>query len=250
MSKSRYLRFVLLALLSLSIGIVFASRLPSVKGESEASDSTKTTLNPNNPINLPTKLLPNPSPSPSETPHTLVGSYYLTDENIEAKLLLNNKGNAILEVQPTLYNKQGQELQLPPVTVEPQNFRFINLAEWAAIGGESYKSGNLKLFHYGKDLVLGAQIYLTDETRSLSYEEKLTELGKFDSRRQEAVWWMPSNKAKVKIILTNTSETPLDVTCRLAKKPNNVGNPQSIQLAAHQTKEFDLKMIFRIVISL
>lgn len=154
---------------------------------------------------------------------------------------MNNKGNAILEVQPTLYNKQGQELQLPPVTVEPQNFRFINLADWAAIGGESYKSGNIKLFHYGKDLVLGAQIYLTDETRSLSYEEKLTELGKFDSRRQEAVWWMPSNDTKVKIILTNTSDAPLDVTGRLAKKPNNVGNPQSVQLAAHQTKVFDLK---------
>jgi hypothetical protein len=186
--------------------------------------------------------MPNPSPSPTpEISHTLVGSYYLVDENIEAKLLLNNKGNAPLEVQPTLYNKQGQELQLPSVTVEPQNFRFINLADWAAIGGESYKSGNIKLFHYGKDLVLGAQIYLTDKTRSLSYEEKLTELGKFDSRRQEAVWWMPSNEAKVKIILTNTTDAPLDVTGRLAKKPNTVSNQQTVQLAAHQTRVFDLR---------
>jgi len=178
---------------------------------------------------------------PTPTPHTLVGSYYLVDENIEAKLLLNNKGNAPLEVQPTLYNKQGQELQLPSVTVDTQNFRFINLSDWAAIGGESFKSGNIKLFHYGKDLVLGAQIYLTDEARSLSYEEKLTEKGKFDSRRQEAVWWMPSSEAKVKIVLTNTTDTPLDVTGKLAKKPNTVSNPQTIQLAAHQTRVFDLR---------
>lgn len=50
--------------------------------------------------------------STSSTPeilHTLVGSYYLTDENIDAKLLLNNKGNTQLEVRPTLYNKRGQE---------------------------------------------------------------------------------------------------------------------------------------------
>jgi len=91
-------------------------------------------------------LLPSPSPTP-EIPHTLVGSYYLTDEGITAKLLLNNKGNSPLNVSPTLYNKQGQELQLPSVTVDPQSFRYINLADWAAIGGESFKSGNIKLFH-------------------------------------------------------------------------------------------------------
>ncbi|HMS40449.1 MAG TPA: hypothetical protein PKE69_09500 [Pyrinomonadaceae bacterium] len=193
-------------------------------------------------------LLPNVSPSPTPTPdetwHTLVGSYYLINDNFEAKLLLNNKGILPLEVQPTLYNKQGQILTLPPVTVAPQNFRFINLNDWALIGGESFKSGNIKLVHFGKDLVLGAQIYLTNETKSLSYEEKLTEKGKFDSRRQEAVWWMPSNSADVKIVLTNTTEAVLSVTGKLAKKPNQVSNPQTVQLLANQTKVFDLREDF------
>ncbi len=166
------------------------------------------------------------------------------DENIEAKLLLNNKGNEPIEVQPTLYNKQGQQLQLPPVTVEPQNFRFINLNDWVIIGGESFKSGNIKLFHYGKDLVLGAQIYLTDEVRSLSYEEKLAEKGKFDSRRQEAVWWMPSNSADVKIVLTNTTNAVLSVAGKLAKKPNHVSNAQTFELPANQTKVLDLREDF------
>ena len=241
MSKSKSFHIILLSVISLFIGIVFANHLPSVKGKTENTSLSQTNVRQNNLVsaNLITNLLLNPTPS--ETPHTLVGSYYLVDENIEAKLLLNNKGIVPLEVQPTLYNKQGQELQLPAVTVEAQNFRFINLADWAGIGGESFKSGNLKLFHYGKDLVLGAQIYLTDETRSLSYEEKLTEKGKFNSRRQEAVWWMPSNNAKVKIVLTNTTDAPLDITGRLAKKPDVVSNLQTVQLAANQTKVFDLR---------
>lgn len=121
-----------------------------------------------------------------DAPHNLVGSYYTLENNTDAKLLLNNKGNTLLEVRPTLYDSQGRQQEIPPVTVEPQSFRFINLRDWAAIGGESFKSGNIKLFHYGKDLVLGAQIYLTDEARSLGFEEKLAEKSKFDSRRQEA----------------------------------------------------------------
>lgn len=45
----------------------------------------------------------------------------------------------------------------------------------------------MQLFHRGKDLVLGTQIYLTDELHSLSFEEKLTELGKGSSRLARAM---------------------------------------------------------------
>jgi hypothetical protein len=99
-----------------------------------------------------TSVKPASSPDPGTIPHTLVGSYYTLENNIDAKLLLNNKGIAQLEVQPTLYNAQGQGLQLPPVYVEPKSARFIDLADWAAIGGPSFQSGNIKLFHYGRDL--------------------------------------------------------------------------------------------------
>lgn len=184
------------------------------------------------------------APEATSTPHTLVGSYYTLENNIDAKLLLNNKGKDILEVRPTLYNSQGQQQEIPPVLVEPQSFRFINLQDWAAIGGDSFKSGNIKLFHTGKDLVLGAQIYLTDEAHSLGFEEKLAEKTKFDSRRQEAVWWMPSNQADVQVIVTNTTDELLSFTGTLAKKPNHTGDPQNFQLAAHETKVLDLWQVF------
>lgn len=179
-----------------------------------------------------------------ETPHWLVGSFYTTQNGITGKLLLNNKGITSLEVRPTLYNLAGQQLNLPSVWVEARSFRFINLADWAAVGGESFRSGSIKLFHSGRDLVLGAQIYLVDEAHSLSFEEKLAELGKFDSRRQEAVWFQPTNQTETVVVLSNTSDSPLTVTGRLSKKPQHTGNVNALQLAAHETKVLSLRQDF------
>jgi hypothetical protein len=184
-----------------------------------------------------------PSPTP-EISHTLVGSYYSVENNLDAKLLLNNKGNTQLEVRPTLYSKLGQELQLPAVLVEPQSFRFINLRDWATLGGDGFETGNIKLFHYGKDLVLGAQIYLTDESHHISFEEKLTELGKFDSRRQEAVAVIPGGQTGIRVVLTNTADIPLSLTATPSRSPNIIGNPHVFQLAAHETKAIDLRQDF------
>jgi len=183
------------------------------------------------------------SPTP-DIPHTLVGSFYTLENGVEAKLLLNNKGPVQLEVQPTLYSFDGQELQLQPVYVEPQSGRYINLQDWATIGGPSFQSGNVKLVHYGKDLVLGAQIYLTDEARSLTFEEKLAEIGKFNSTRLETLWWMPSNNVDVRVVLTNTGSSPLTVTGILSKKPNQSSAPRSLTIAPHSSKQFDIREEF------
>lgn len=173
-------------------------------------------------------------------PHWLVGSFYSTQNGLTATLLLNNKGSQPLEVRPTLYNLHGQAIDIPPVTVDPASFRFVNLQEWADTGGESFSQGSIKLFHVGKDLVLGAQIYLTDEAHSLSFEEKLAEVYTFDSRRFEGVWWMPSRRAEVQVILSNTTDAPLSVTARLSKKPHHTGGAQVFDLAPHETRTLDL----------
>jgi hypothetical protein len=177
-------------------------------------------------------------------PHSLVGSYYSTQNGLTATLLLNNKGNQPIEVRPTIYNLSGQAIEIASVSVEASSFRFVNLQEWAAMGGESFSQGSVRLFHVGKDLVLGAQIYLTDEVNSLSFEEKLAEFNNFDSRRFEGVWWMPSRLADVQIVLSNTTDTPLSVTARLAKRPHQTGEAQVIQLAAHETRVLDLRQDF------
>lgn len=177
-------------------------------------------------------------------PHWLVASYYTTKNGLSATLLLNNKGILPLEVRPIMYNLGGQAIEIQPLTLEAKSFRFVNLKDWAALGGESFAEGNIKLFHVGKDLVLGAQIYLTDEANSLSFEEKLAEVDKFDSRRLEGVWWLPSRDTEVQIILSNTTDTPLPISAQLSKRPHLSGTAHFFQLGAHETRVLNLRSDF------
>ena len=131
-------------------------------------------------------------------PHLLAGSYYTINNNFSAKLLLNNKGPLPIEVRPTLFSLSGERFEASPVIVDANSHRFEDFANWAARAGEQFSEGSIHLFHHGKDLVLGAQIYLTDETHSLSFDEKLTELGKPGSSKLEGVWWLPSPTGAVK----------------------------------------------------
>lgn len=68
--------------------------------------------------------------------HLLLGSYYSTQNGLKATLLLNNKGLQALEVRPTIYNLNGQAIEIPPVSVDANSFRFVNLQDWAAMGGD------------------------------------------------------------------------------------------------------------------
>lgn len=140
------------------------------------------------------------SSDPNEVPHWSVGSYYSIENGLTATLMLNNKGIAPLVVQPTLYSKNGQQFEPPPVVVAPNSFTNINLNDWIQLGGPDYTEGNIRLFHTGKNLVLGAQIYLVNEAKSFSFEEKLAELGTFDSRRLEGIFTVPSKQTQVKKI--------------------------------------------------
>jgi hypothetical protein len=179
-----------------------------------------------------------------EKPHNVVAAFYDVQNFPSAKLLLNNKDIVAREVRPTLYNLDGNILEIAPVMIEANSHLMINLQDWANLGGESFRQGSIKLFHTGKDLVIGSQIYLEDTTQSLSFEERFTELGKFDSRRLESIWWMPRNQAQVTIILSNTSEQTLTITAKLSRKPKHTGEPQIFTLLPHQTRVLDLKSDF------
>jgi hypothetical protein len=183
------------------------------------------------------------SATPTETPHNLVGTYYNL-RDYSGKFLLNNKGIETITVYPTLYNMSGQSITIPPETVGASSHRLINLNNWASLGGESFKEGSIKIFHTGKDLVLGTQIYLENDNESSSFDEKLAELTKFDTRKQEAVWWMPNRQTDVKIALSNTSETVLSINATLSRKPNKVGVTENFTLQPHQTRLLDLRNDF------
>jgi hypothetical protein len=177
-------------------------------------------------------------------PHTLVGGYYSLRNGLESKLLLNNKAPQPMEVQPTLYGRNGAILQLASITIDAKSSQFVNLRDWANIGGEGFQEGSVKLFHRGKDLALGTQIQITDESKSLIFESKLSELGKFDSRHFESVWWIPNNDTDSIVVLTNTSEEFLTVTATLTRKPHVSGSPHTFYLLPHEIKVLNVREDF------
>ena len=89
--------------------------------------------------------------------------------------------------------------------------------------------------------MLGSQIYLTDETHSLSFDEKLTELGKPGSARLHGVWWLPSPTGGVNLVLSNTTNTMLSVSTTIRGKSPKRDATTTVDVAPHETKVLNIE---------
>jgi hypothetical protein len=170
-----------------------------------------------------------------DQPQFLAASYYKVGNNLTATLMLNNKGPEPVEVRPTLFSLSGVRLEAAPVVVEGESFRNFDLREFGALPGTPFEEGSLQLFHGGPDLVIGAQLYLVDETSSLSFDEKLVEFKTVPSTQLESVWWLPSRHSDVSLILSNTSDQTVSANALI-----NAGTPRAqtvdFTLAPHETR--------------
>jgi len=167
----------------------------------------------------------------------LTGSYYNLGGNLRAALILNNKGPEPLDVQPTLFNLSGQRLDIPPVTVDGTSFRIIELRDWA-VPGAGFDEGSLQILHFGMDMQLGAQVRMIDSEHSLIFDEQLMQMMSMSSRL-EAVWWLRSHRSNLRLILSNTSDAPLEVSVGIDGIAPRQRTPQKVYLGAHQTNVID-----------
>jgi len=175
-----------------------------------------------------------------DKPHRLASSYYSLKDGLTATLMLNNKGPAPVEVKPTLFSLTGERLDVAPVTVAGESFRNIDLRELGALPGTRFEQGSLQLFHLGPDLVIGAQMYLVDEARSLSFDEKLSEFQTAASTQLESVWWLPSQESITTLILSNTSDSEV-TTHTLVQMGNGRAEGINPTLLPHETQLISLK---------
>ena len=177
-------------------------------------------------------------------PHTLAASYYTLRNDSSAKLLLNNKGPSPVEVRATIFAMSGERFEPPAVTVAGNSYVFVNLADWAALAGPQFQEGSIQLFHRGKDLVLGSQIYLTDRSGRLSFDEKLGEPANSSSSTAAGVWWLPSPKGAVELVLSNSTSETLSVTATIRGEAPKAENSLTLQLSPHETRMLDVKSEF------
>jgi hypothetical protein len=176
-----------------------------------------------------------------DKPHLLAAAYYGLRDGMSAKLMLNNKGPQPLEVQPALYSMGGERYDVGTLVVEGNSFRTIDLREWVRTAGPRFREGSVQVFHLGPDLVLGAQVYLVDGPRRLSFEEKLVEHALLPSSGLRGVWWLPSTRGKVLLALSNTSDATVRVRARAeGTKPSRRGRI-TVELGPHQTRLLDVE---------
>lgn len=176
-----------------------------------------------------------------DRPHLLAAAYYSFRDGFASELLLNNKGPRPLEVRPTLFSTGGERLDIAPVTVEANSFRMVDMREWVAGAGPQFQEGSVQVFHRGRDLVLGAQVFVTDGARSLSFEEKLAEPATFKSSRLEGIWWLPQPKGEVLLAVSNTTDAPVSAVVAVAgEKPRGRGEA-ALELAPHETRVLNMR---------
>lgn len=152
--------------------------------------------------------------NPEYETYTLTGTYYSLNDNLTATLMLNNKGPLPLDATPTFYSLSGTRLQLAPITVPAASYSEINLRDLLANAAEEFRQGSMKVAYQGKDYQLGAQVKLVDSQRSLIWAEQFVYTTKFVSNRLESVWWLPSENSQSKLIVSNTTYSPVTVTIR------------------------------------
>lgn len=176
-----------------------------------------------------------------DRPHLLAAAYYSFRGGFRSELLLNNKGPRPLEVRPALFSTGGERLDVAPVTVEANSFRMVDMREWVAGAGPLFREGSVQLFHRGRDLVLGAQVFVVDEARSLSFEEKLAEPATFKSSRLEGVWWLPKPTGEVLLAVSNTSGAQVSAGVTIAGERPRKRGEAAFELAPQETRVLDVR---------
>ena len=142
----------------------------------------------------------------------MIGSFYNTEDNFVSTLTLNNKGPNIIAVTPVLHGKNGQTFTAAQVLVNGESSVNVDLNAIANSVGASFKSGSFEFTYQGRMMEMGGGLRIVNAANSLIFDEQMLEPGmKFSSPQLEAVYAIPSDKAEVSVIVTNTTAQSLTV---------------------------------------
>jgi hypothetical protein len=195
---------------------------------------------------------------------SIMGAYWTLADGFSSTLMLTNTSNELLQIEPEVYNLQGQRLDLPEIKLREQQRLILDVKQWLATGDvktaqsewpgpiaddqaqseisnlqsqiPGFTSGSLILKHRGGTYALAAQLTITDPARSLSFDFPVEpSFYKYESTRLEGLWWLMDNQSDAKVVLTNLSETALSLrpTFTLSGKALT---GTLLALGAHETK--------------
>lgn len=172
--------------------------------------------------------------------HVLVVPYYNLTGGWTSTVMLSNQAPIRTDVGVTLYSLDGQRLDVPPVTLEAHAAQVFDLAQWAP--GGPFLKGSLKIRYTGKERQVSGVVRVEHAKRSLIFDEQFAEPKEyFKSSRLEGVWWRPTKKAEVSVVVSNTSHKPLNAdVITYGSRQRQIGS-DTISLAAWETRVINAK---------
>jgi hypothetical protein len=143
--------------------------------------------------------------------YVLAASYYSVRGNFVSRLTLNNKGPHEMRPGVTLYARDGRRHTFPNISVAPTSFSTLDLRDLVAQAGAGFEDGSIRVTYLGQKLEMGAQVRMTDSARGIEFDEQLTYPNKSVSNRLDGLWWVPSEVAEARLVVSNTSGAEVDV---------------------------------------
>lgn len=157
----------------------------------------------------------------------------LTDlpEAQAGELVFNSRTVKETNVTPTFYKLDGTEVVGAPVTVQPNEIRYVDFKTLLPAGrrGE-HDWGGMTLSFYGVPREIWAQYRLLGINGGASADEFFTVKDEQRSDIQEAVWWAPRKSVSI-IALGNITDAPTGAVLNFGD-----GDVQTINLAPHATE--------------
>src|SRR6266851_5111797 len=161
--------------------------------------------------------------------------YFTESGGMNSTLTLNNNETQATSVMVTIFNQKGKQLEVPPISLQPEQAARFSLKELTANAGEDFDFGNIQVFFHGTSMGITSQVSIVSVTHRLAFESVETQAMDFVSTTLNGIVWTPDNETKARLALTNTTAALLSVTV--------LGNEkvQSIMLKARETRIIELE---------
>ncbi|HBB94091.1 MAG TPA: hypothetical protein DC054_01755 [Blastocatellia bacterium] len=237
-SQKRFFPVPLLMLLII-IGAVGLSAIPTRHlWEGSAHGRTQ------KPSKAGTRPQPRPTPyhcssCPPPSPRRIYAPAIELPEAGECKIVLNSRSPHPIDVTPTLYTVDGEQVTGKAVTLQPAEIRFVPIK---SLMPDTYNGkhrwGGIALSYTGGILEVWAQITFQGVGRDGSIDETFNLFEDQGSDTREAVWSMPEGSRAV-IALGNSSDTSIQTTAQFSNGESEVVNiapfaTEFVRRAAHE----------------
>src|SRR5260370_172434 len=161
--------------------------------------------------------------------------YFTESGGMSSTLTLNNNETETMTATVTVFNKQGDQYIVPPISLQPALAARFRLKDLTANALGDFDAGSVQVFYHGSSMGITSQVSIVSAEQRLYFESVDTESMDFASNTLNGIVWIPDNETQAKLALTNTTSVPLSVT---VTSNNNV---HSLTLNERETRVMELE---------